>query len=115
MAASTATALPCITASDEKRTELALTIAFVASLGAFVMLVVSAAVETAPLRAVTRLADAFPHFVLAQFPDRSAVVEEELAQRTAAARAYRAGRRPGSSVDPVLQRIYDRARATPPA
>ncbi len=67
------------------------------------------------VRAVTRLADAFPHFVLAQFPDRSAVVEDELAQRTAAARAYRAGRRPGSSVDPVLQRIYDRARATPPA
>ena len=67
------------------------------------------------VRAVTQLADAFPHFVLDQFPDRSAVVEDELAQRTAAARAYRAVRRPGTSVDPVLQRIYDQARATPPA
>ena len=67
------------------------------------------------VRAATQLADAFPHFVLAQFPDRSAVVEDELAQRTAAAREYRAGRRPGTSVDPVLQRIYDQARAEPRA
>ncbi len=66
------------------------------------------------VRAATQLADAFPHFVLAQFPDRSIEVEDELAERTAAAREYRAGRRPGASVDPVMQRIYDQARATLP-
>ncbi|MEO7745175.1 MAG: hypothetical protein ABIV05_02985 [Actinomycetota bacterium] len=66
------------------------------------------------VRAATQLADAFPHFVLAQFPDRSTEVEDELAERTAAAREYRARRRPGTSVDPVMRRIYDQARATLP-
>lgn len=65
-------------------------------------------------RAATRLAAAVPRFVLAEHPDRSGVVEGELAQRSAAARDYRAGRRPGRSTDPVMQRIYDQARAALP-
>lgn len=62
-------------------------------------------------RAAARLAGAFPHFVLAEFPDHSQDVEHELAERRRAAEAYRAARRPGTSTDPVLQRIYDQARA----
>lgn len=61
--------------------------------------------------AARRLADALPHFVLAQNPDRSGEVEQRLAERRAAAETYRAGRRPGASADPVLQRIYEQARA----
>ncbi len=60
--------------------------------------------------AAQRLADAFPRFVLAQFPDRSGEVEQALNERRAAAAAYRASRRPGASKDPVLQRIYEQAR-----
>jgi hypothetical protein len=63
-------------------------------------------------RAARALADAFPRFVLAEHPDRSDVVEQGIAERRAAAAAYRASRRPGVSGDPVLQRIYDAARAT---
>ncbi|WP_460459679.1 hypothetical protein [Angustibacter peucedani] len=63
-------------------------------------------------RAARRLADAFPHFVLADHPDRSDEVERGLDERREAAVAYRASRRPGRSVDPVLQRIYDQARGT---
>ena len=33
------------------------------------------------------------------------------AERQAAAHAYRESRRPGASLDPVMQRIYDQARA----
>jgi hypothetical protein len=62
-------------------------------------------------RAARLIADAFPAFVLADFPDRSGEVEAELAERQAAADAYRAARRPGTSLDPVMQRIYDQARA----
>ena len=62
------------------------------------------------------VAQAFPHFVLKQFPDRSDVVEAAVAERNTAARNYRADRRPGRSNDPVMQRIYDQARAKlPPA
>ncbi|MFC6008048.1 hypothetical protein [Angustibacter luteus] len=62
-------------------------------------------------RAARLIADAFPAFVLADFPDRSGEVEADLAERQSAADAYRASRRPGASVDPVMQRIYDQARA----
>jgi hypothetical protein len=53
----------------------------------------------------------FPRFVLADHPDRSAEVERSLARRADEAQAYRAGRTYGHSPDPVLQRIYDQARA----
>ena len=62
-------------------------------------------------RAARMLVDAFPNFVLSDFPDRSAEVEAGLAGRQTAADQYRAARRPGSSVDPVMQRIYDQAQA----
>ena len=65
-------------------------------------------------RAGSLVAQAFPRFVLHQFPDRSNVVEAAVAERTAAARDYRAGRRPGRSTDPVMQRIYNEAGSTPP-
>lgn len=60
--------------------------------------------------AARRLADAFPRFVLSDFPDRSGEVEQAIAERRAAAEAYRASRRPGATQDPVLQRIYEQAR-----
>lgn len=61
-------------------------------------------------RAAQRLAEAFPRFVLARFPDRSGEVQQAIDDRRAAAEAYRAGRRPGISKDPVLQRIYEQSR-----
>lgn len=61
-------------------------------------------------RATHRLADAFPRFVLARFPDRSGEVQQAIDDRRAAAEAYRASRRPGISKDPVLQRIYEQSR-----
>jgi hypothetical protein len=61
--------------------------------------------------AARRLADAFPRFVRQQFPDRSDEVQDAIATRRAAAEQYQAQRRPGESQDPVLQRIYDEARA----
>jgi hypothetical protein len=70
------------------------------------------------VRATVRLAAAFPSFVLAEHPDLSGEVQAELESRTDRARQYRASRRPGHSPDPVLQRIYDEARAAaglPPA
>ena len=60
--------------------------------------------------AARRLADSFPRFVLAEFPDRSGEVEQAMAERRAAAETYRASRRPGVSTDPVLQRIYEQSR-----
>lgn len=67
-------------------------------------------------RAGSRVAQAFPRFVLQQFPDSSDVIEAAMAERNSAARNYRAGRRPGKSSDPVMQRIYDQAKAAvPPA
>jgi hypothetical protein len=70
------------------------------------------------VRATVRLAAAFPSFVLAEHPDLSGEVQAELEERTDRARRYRTARRPGHSPDPVLQRIYDEARAAaglPPA
>ncbi|MCU0264990.1 MAG: hypothetical protein MUC45_02585 [Actinomycetia bacterium] len=57
------------------------------------------------------LADALPTFLATDHPDRSSVVEEELAGRARAAAEYRRTRRPGTSTDPVLQAMYARARA----
>jgi hypothetical protein len=57
------------------------------------------------------LVKTFPRFVLADHPDRSAELERSLARRADEAQAYRAGRTFGHSPDPVLQRIYDQARA----
>lgn len=65
-------------------------------------------------RAATLVATAFPRFVLTELADHSDLVDGELADRSAAARDYRATRRPGRSGDPVLQRIYDQARPTLP-
>ncbi len=69
--------------------------------------------------AAAQLADALPSFVLADYLDESSRVESTLADRAAAARAYRAARRLGQSADPVLQAMYDQARAqaglAPPA
>lgn len=59
--------------------------------------------------ATARVVASFPRFVIERFPDRSDVVQTALDQRVAAAGVYRAGRRPGQSIDPVLQRIYDQA------
>jgi hypothetical protein len=70
------------------------------------------------VRATVRLAAALPSFVLAEHPDLSGEVQAALEDRTDRAHRYRAGRRPGHSPDPVLQRIYDEARAAaglPPA
>ncbi|WP_426562780.1 hypothetical protein ACPPVT_18335 [Angustibacter sp. McL0619] len=62
-------------------------------------------------RAARLLVDAFPNFVLSDFPDLSEQVESTLAERHADAAAYRANRRPGASADPVMQRIYQQAQA----
>lgn len=63
------------------------------------------------LDAVRALADAVPSFVLADHPDLSDEVEAGLAAKARAAVAYREQRRLGRHPDPVLQRIYDQARA----
>jgi hypothetical protein len=63
------------------------------------------------VRATVRLAQALPRFVLRENPDLSAGVQAELDSRADQARRYQATRRPGHSPDPVLQRIYDEARA----
>ncbi|MFL6101201.1 MAG: hypothetical protein ACJ71T_14745 [Actinomycetales bacterium] len=57
------------------------------------------------------LVKTFPRFVLADHPDRSAEVERSLARKADEAHAYRARLTYGRSPDPVLQRIYDQARA----
>jgi hypothetical protein len=65
-------------------------------------------------RAVTaagQLAAGLPSFVLADHPDLGDQVEQTIEARREEAAAYRAGRRPGHSDDPVLQRMYDQARA----
>lgn len=61
--------------------------------------------------AATLLVKTFPTFVLDDHPDRSAEVEASLARRAQEATAYRTHRTFGHSPDPVLQRIYDQARA----
>lgn len=61
---------------------------------------------------VRAFADAIPSFVLADHPDRSDQVESQLDARQRAAREYRERRRLGASPDPVMQRIYDQARAS---
>lgn len=63
------------------------------------------------LDAVRALVEAVPSFVLADHPDRSGKVEAELDAKADAADAYRRERRPGRSRDPVMQRIYDQAKA----
>ena len=55
--------------------------------------------------------DAIPGFIYTDHPDRSDVVESDLAAKQDAAEEYRANRRLGHSDDPALQRIYDQARA----
>jgi hypothetical protein len=72
----------------------------------------------AVVHATVRLAEALPRFVLRENPDLSAGVQAELESRADQARRYQAERRAGHSPDPVLQRIYDEARARaglPPA
>jgi hypothetical protein len=61
--------------------------------------------------AAEAIAAAFPHFVLAAHPDRSSTVEDALRLRHEQADAYRAARQLGRSVDPVLQRIYQKSRS----
>jgi hypothetical protein len=60
---------------------------------------------------VTKLRDSIPSFILGNYPDRSAAVEAELADKATAAKAYRSSRKVGHSQDPTLQRIYEQARA----
>jgi hypothetical protein len=48
--------------------------------------------------------------VLADHPDRSQQVEDELERKQEAAAQYQSLRRPGVSDDPVMQRIYAAAR-----
>jgi hypothetical protein len=72
----------------------------------------------AVVRATVRLAEALPRLVLRENPDLSAGVQAELESHADQARRYQAERRAGHSPDPVLQRIYDEARARaglPPA
>ncbi len=64
------------------------------------------------LEVATRVRDAVPSFVLADYPDHSDRVEDRLAERAAQADAYRAGRVAGRNQDPTLQRIYSQAQAT---
>ena len=59
-----------------------------------------------------KIRDALPSFVLAAYPDHSDQVEERLAERAAAAAAYRAARVAGRANDPTLQHIYSQAQAT---
>jgi hypothetical protein len=63
------------------------------------------------VRAVGRLRDAIPSFVLADYPDRSGDVEAELHAKSEEAESYRRHRALGRSQDPTLQRIYERSRA----
>jgi hypothetical protein len=67
-------------------------------------------VQRAALAAML-LVKTFPRFVLADHPDRSAEVERSLARKADEAHAYRSALTYGRSPDPVLQRIYDQARA----
>lgn len=57
------------------------------------------------------LVKTFPRFVLADHPDRSAELERSLARKADEAHSYQAHLAYGRSPDPVLQRIYDQARA----
>ncbi|MFZ0324444.1 MAG: hypothetical protein WAN48_09970 [Actinomycetes bacterium] len=60
---------------------------------------------------VVAFAEAIPGFLLSDHPDRSAALETTLEERAQQAEQYRNDRHLGSSPDPVLQRIYDQARA----
>jgi hypothetical protein len=60
---------------------------------------------------VRAFADMIPSFLLADHPDRSGEVESDLADKADARRRYQEQRRPGRHPDPVMQRIYDQARA----
>ncbi len=68
-------------------------------------------VQRAALAALL-LVKTFPRFVLADHPDRSAEIEQSLARRADEAHSYQAHLAYGRSPDPVLQRIYDQARAS---
>lgn len=61
--------------------------------------------------AAEQLGDAIPSFVTGDYPDRSNIVEADLAAKSDAAEAYRSHRTKGHSTDPTMQRIYDRAQA----
>jgi hypothetical protein len=50
--------------------------------------------------------------VLADHPDRSAELERSLARKADELHSYQAHTSFGRSPDPVLQRIYDQARAS---
>jgi hypothetical protein len=63
------------------------------------------------VRAAGQLAAGLPSFVLSDHPDLGDQIEQTIKARREAAAAYRAGRRPGHRDDPVLQRMYDRAKA----
>jgi hypothetical protein len=60
---------------------------------------------------VADIREAIPSFVLADHPDRSDIVESDLAAKQEAAKEYQDHRQLGHSDDPTLQRIYDQARA----
>jgi hypothetical protein len=57
------------------------------------------------------LTEAFPSFVLAEYPNHSREVEDRLADKAADAASYRASRVAGTSQNPVLERIYAQAKA----
>lgn len=63
------------------------------------------------LSAAGELKTAIPGFVYVDHPDRSHLTEGAMAATTRSAQDYRAARRLGRSVDPTLQRIYDKAQA----
>jgi hypothetical protein len=68
--------------------------------------------------AATLLVKTFPRFVLADHPDRGAELERSLARKADELHDYQAHKSFGRSPDPVLQRIYNQARASvgvPPA
>jgi hypothetical protein len=67
-------------------------------------------VQRAALAALL-LVKTFPRFVLMDHPDRSAEVERSLARKADEAHSYHEHLTYGRSPDPVLQRIYDQARA----
>lgn len=64
------------------------------------------------VEAAFEICEALPSFVRTSYPDHSDQVERRLAERAAAAAAYRAARVAGRAADPTLQRIYSQAQAT---
>jgi hypothetical protein len=67
-------------------------------------------VQRAALAALL-LVKTFPRFVLTDHPDRGAELERSLARKADEAHDYQTHKSFGRSPDPVLQRIYDQARA----